>query len=321
MATVVERYTMAPEYPVGNDTDFDQSVQAGGDSSSLSKPTNHADLPRAASYTYFPQFHDPIIEDTSTDSQSQFESFSLEGFLPDSSANISDSSSSSSGDSTPDTERSAPLEINGQKPRVDVLRNDLPKLATSNTAIQKDIEKTPTDPVSQSLTSRFRRRSWLPTSRSPSPAKAKQTAESPVDGPSSRSGAGRRPSPFRRNTPPEDVDQPRSRSNSLSRRLSNKLRKRPSNTTTEPVPTPSAALLSAASTANHLPKSFSTDKLPLPTMTRAVPTAERIPQIPRNMSKDKLQTPKAAPARKRDELWTVFRNLDGDFQKYVSSVA
>lgn len=311
---------MPPEYPPSNDSDFNQSTQAGDDSSSsLSNPTNDTNLPRAASYTYFPQFSDPIIEDDSADSLGDFDGFSLDGFLPDSSANVSDSSSGS-GDSTPDNEQSTSFEISEKKPRADVLRNDLPKLATSNTAIQREVDKTPTEPISQSLTSRLRRRSWLPASRSPSPAKPRQPPESPVEALSARSGAARRSSPFRRSTTSEDIDQPRSRSTSLSRRLSNKLRKRPLGTATDPVPSSSAKLLSATSNVLHLHKSFSTDKLPIPTMTRAVPTAERIPQIPRNMSKDKLQTTRAAPARKRDELWTVFRNLDGDFQKYVSSI-
>jgi hypothetical protein len=309
---------MPPEYPTTHDSDFNQSAQAGDDSSSLSLSTSahDTDLPRAASYTYFPKFSDPILEDDNVlSSLNDFDGFSLDGFLPDSSTNLSDSSSGS-GDSTPDTETTAPLEISEKKPRVDVLRNDLPKLATSNTAIQREAEKTPTEPISQSLTSRLRRRSWLPSSRSPSPAKSKQPTESPVEGPAAKSGAARRSSPFRRSTAQEDVVQPRSRSTSLSRRLSNKLRKRPLSTVTDPAPpTPSSKLLAANSTGLHLPKSFSTDKLPIPTMTRAVPTAERIPQIPRNMSKDKLHTTKAAPARKRDELWTAFRNLDGDLQK------
>ncbi|KAE9987587.1 hypothetical protein EG328_002228 [Venturia inaequalis] len=322
MATVVERYSMPPEYPPNNDSDYSRSAQAGEDtSSSLSNSTNDVNLPRAASYTYFPQFStDPIAEDDSVSSLGDFEGFSLDGFPPDLSAATSDTSSAGSGDSTPDTEAS--LEISEKQPRGDVLRNDLPKLATSNTAIQREVEQTPTpsEPaVSQSLTSRLRRRSWLPGSRSPSPAKQRNSLEVPVEGLSPpRSGAGRRSSPFRRtNAPPpvaEDIDETRSRSSSLSRRLSNKLRKRPLGVI-DSVPSPSAKLLYATSTALHLPKSFSTDKLPIPTMTRALPTADRMPQIPRNMSKDKLPSMKTT-ARKRDELWSVFRNLDGDFQKF-----
>lgn len=317
---------MPPEYPPNNDSDYSRSAQAGEDtSSSLSNSTNDVNLPRAASYTYFPQFStDPIAEDDSVSSLGDFEGFSLDGFPPDLSAATSDTSSAGSGDSTPDTEAS--LEISEKQPRGDVLRNDLPKLATSNTAIQREVEQTPTpsEPaVSQSLTSRLRRRSWLPGSRSPSPAKQRNSLEVPVEGLSPpRSGAGRRSSPFRRtNAPPpvaEDIDETRSRSSSLSRRLSNKLRKRPLSVI-DSVPSPSAKLLYATSTALHLPKSFSTDKLPIPTMTRALPTADRMPQIPRNMSKDKLPSMKTT-ARKRDELWSVFRNLDGDFQKYVSDM-
>ncbi|QDS75392.1 hypothetical protein FKW77_002842 [Venturia effusa] len=322
MATVVEHCSMPPEYPHNNNSDYNRSAQAGEVTppSSLSDSTNDVNLPRAASYTYFPQFtNDSIIEDGSARSLGDFSDFSLDGFLSKPSADISDTSSAGSGDSTPDME--APLEINEKHDRVDVLRNDLPKLATSNTAMQRELEQTltPTETaMSQSLTSRLRRRSWLPTSRSPSPATPRDSLETPVEASPPRPGAGRRASSFRRSTAAlpaaEDVESARSRSSSLSRRLSNKLRKRPLSVI-DSVPSPSAKLFHATSTALHLPKSFSTDKLPIPTMTRAVPTADRIPQMPRNMSRDRLLSLRTS-ARKKDELWTVFRNLDGDFQKF-----
>jgi hypothetical protein len=111
----------------------------------------------------------------------------------------------------------------------------------------------------------------------------------------------------------EKMEKPRSRSTSLSRRLSTKLRRRPMSTLVDG----SAAhnmMPPSPVKPNGLPKSFSSEKIPLPTMTRPVPIAERVPPVPRTDSRDRLRL-RSEPSRKRDELWTVFRNLDGDLQK------
>jgi hypothetical protein len=60
-----------------------------------------------------------------------------------------------------------------------------------------------------------------------------------------------------------------------------------------------------------LPKSFSTDRLP--SFKAPTSAAERVPSLARMMSSDKLG--KSDFARKKDELWSVFRALDGDSQK------
>jgi hypothetical protein len=40
-----------------------------------------------------------------------------------------------------------------------------------------------------------------------------------------------------------------------------------------------------------------------------------VPPVPRLSSKEKQRLANPEATKKRDELWTAFRNLDGDFQK------
>ncbi|EMC92722.1 hypothetical protein BAUCODRAFT_76971 [Baudoinia panamericana UAMH 10762] len=66
-----------------------------------------------------------------------------------------------------------------------------------------------------------------------------------------------------------------------------------------------------------LPKSFSTDKLP--TYRSNTPQPGRAAPMPRMLSADRIPTTGLTiPIRKRDELWSVFRALDGDYTKFAS---
>jgi hypothetical protein len=60
-----------------------------------------------------------------------------------------------------------------------------------------------------------------------------------------------------------------------------------------------------------LPKSYSTDRLPLRSMGQ-----DKLPELPKNISKDRLHAMGGETPRRKDELWSNFRALDGDFQKY-----
>ncbi|KAF1978556.1 DUF1765-domain-containing protein [Bimuria novae-zelandiae CBS 107.79] len=62
-----------------------------------------------------------------------------------------------------------------------------------------------------------------------------------------------------------------------------------------------------------LPKSFSTDKLPSYVRSPTSPT--HIPPLPHIISPEKFKGPKTEP-RKKDELWTAFRTLEGDLRKF-----
>jgi hypothetical protein len=68
-----------------------------------------------------------------------------------------------------------------------------------------------------------------------------------------------------------------------------------------------------------IPKSFSTERLPLNTHLPTPLSPTSVPPLPRNISAEKLKGAKTEP-RKKDELWTVFRTLDGDLRKSVTLV-
>jgi hypothetical protein len=65
-----------------------------------------------------------------------------------------------------------------------------------------------------------------------------------------------------------------------------------------------------------LPTSFSTDRLP--TLRTTQSSQHRAAPVPRLLSSDKpISTGHVLP-KKKDELWSVFRTLDGDYAKFVS---
>ncbi|KAF2097577.1 DUF1765-domain-containing protein, partial [Rhizodiscina lignyota] len=64
-------------------------------------------------------------------------------------------------------------------------------------------------------------------------------------------------------------------------------------------------------------KSFSLDRMPyrMPSLKDSLPSFDRLPALSRNAS-DKALFTKSDPARRRDELWTYFKALDADYQKF-----
>ena len=61
-----------------------------------------------------------------------------------------------------------------------------------------------------------------------------------------------------------------------------------------------------------IPKSYSTDRLPL---SSKQPTSSKLPDVPKSWSSERLQGLGAEAPRRRDELWSVFRMIDGEYQK------
>ncbi|KNG49427.1 duf1765-domain-containing protein [Stemphylium lycopersici] len=82
-----------------------------------------------------------------------------------------------------------------------------------------------------------------------------------------------------------------------------------------------SGLFSATSSASNLPsvpKSFSTEQLPHYHQNQGpVSPSHLVPPLPRNVSAEKLKGIKTEP-RKKDELWNAFRTLDGDLRKFQS---
>jgi len=345
---------MPSEFHQSKDDNLIPTELGTDDTTHSPRPSSDVDLPRAASYDYFPPIRDSLIDLTLTDPVKG--ALSGDTLVPDG-LTADAVSPSSSGATTPELIPSPALEIyeNGEERRKSaLLRNGLPKLATSNATTERDKDvKTPVDriskgferasaelsrsPSSNSLTSRLRRRSWMPGSRSPSPRKSNAAPDSPADG-LSTSGKGVRTGrriAFRQSMVKEskenNAEKPvhiptekprRSRSTSLSRRLSNRLRGRPLTTIVDgdtlQDATPPIPGNPKVTDGLKLPKSFSTEKLPLSTLKSLVPVAERMRPVPRAESQERRRISKTEAPRKRDELWTVFRTLDGDYQKCVS---
>ena len=154
--------------------------------------------------------------------------------------------------------------------------------------------------------SRFARQSWVGPSRSPSPSK--------------RGAVGRKNSthdsiskPSISKSPTHNMDdstgseghvKDHSRNGTVRRTKSRR---------------PLSSLITANPSRNNapsvpsIPKSLSTDRLPL---SHAHTSTEIPPSLPKSKSFERFQIVGTDSPRKRDELWSSFRALDGDFQKY-----
>lgn len=161
--------------------------------------------------------------------------------------------------------------------------------------------RTDTKPRSMSRSlSRLARRSWISTSRSPSPSASKHEHMQNAIIPSETSSLLTRSSLISTVNTQEASSTLKNTARSQRRTLSTFTGK--------------ARPESAVPSVPAIPKSFSTDKLPF-VRNRAL---ERTPTVPNSTSVERLQGLWIDPLRKKDELWNVFRTLDGDFQKFQS---
>ena len=273
--------------------------------------TERSQLSKAASYTYFPRVKGLGDDDLTN-------------------AKDADGSDSSSAGSSPSSEDASPaLEMPLRRPTVSTRRSSrfLSFSRSREPSAERKAEKTPKDTAKEAdlpsasasparSLSKLRRKSWIVSSQpssTSSPTAEKTTPrsdESPKKKPATEANK-RKPQPTV-DSIPEDTEA-----------------RVPSQDHVDPLRTPAAPLdkknkrLSALLTANgpavpSLPKSFSTDQLPTyPSHSPISPT--HIPPLPRNISAEKLKGFKTEP-RKKDELWTVFRNLEADLRKYDISL-
>ncbi|KAL8944538.1 MAG: hypothetical protein Q9211_000549 [Gyalolechia sp. 1 TL-2023] len=153
--------------------------------------------------------------------------------------------------------------------------------------------------MSRSL-SRLAGRSWMSSSRSPSPSPSKHGHRQNVTVPNEALS----------------LFSPSSSGSALNTQDAPKTPKTLAKAQRRPLSTfiGKASPESAIPSVPAIPKSFSTDKLPL-VRNRAL---ERAPTVPTSASVERLQGLGWEPSRKKDELWSVFRALDGDFQKFQS---
>ena len=164
------------------------------------------------------------------------------------------------------------------------------------------------------------RKSWISKSRSrspsPSPTKTQLRKETGLAAESTRHSNGTNPAVDVKTFPLSGVEvsnnvrEPSANGHakgSQSRRNSMLTRPR----------RPLSSILSKAPPAEtpavpSIPKSFSTDRLPLSSVQSI---SSKIPAVPKSWSSDRLQGLGAETPRRKDELWGVFRTLDGEHQK------
>jgi hypothetical protein len=281
-------------------------------------------LPKAASYTYFPQVKDldhesPVVElkggsdddvETGKSEERTSESHS------DGSSPSSEEAPDMAGMEMPQlrphnlsrrSSRFLPLSSRSREPSAEPKTDRKAERGRTDAVKQSD---SPAGSPSRSLTN-LRRKSWVVSQQpreSLSPVKEKKLKKkglSDKNQPTAEPNKRKTPTTTTsipeeseaRDTVKQDIQQPVPL-NKKNKRLS--------------------GLFAASSSATNLPsvpKSFSTEKLPhYPQNHNAVSPTHVVPPLPRNVSTEKLKGVKTEP-RKKDELWTAFRTLDADLRK------
>jgi len=296
----------------------------------LPREPERAQLPKAASYTYFPQVKElepeaPVAESKRSDDDDDDNDAELR-------RSEERTSGSRSGGSSPSSEEApeAPgLQMQTLRPPT-LTRRSSRFLSFTSKSRDSSVEPKP-DPKQERKTERgrtetvkqrespggspvrsltkLRRKSWVVSAQqqreSSSPPKDKKNKHSEKTAESNKrktltTTATIPEESEARDTVDEAIQHPASLSKK-NKRLS--------------------GLFSATASASNLPsvpKSFSTEQLPLYPQTHnpASPT-HLVPPLPRNVSAEKLKGIKTEP-RKKDELWTAFRTLDADLRKHDS---
>ncbi|KAF2747349.1 DUF1765-domain-containing protein [Sporormia fimetaria CBS 119925] len=284
-------------------------------------------LPKSASYTYFPKV-------TGLDLRAKLSEEDLK-----SSGDVTPyTASDGSQDSEDHLEQTPPLQMKSTAPRRSSRflpfssksrePSQEPKPQRSRHTPRNEQDSAPSVKPVRSF-SKLRRKSWISSqSRSTSPVKQKENVDTIEESPKNRGtpdASKRRSLTGELSIPestPKDVTSAENPENAQSAkgRVLTKKTKRPfsalftSTNTPQPSqpPPPPVAHIPAVP---QIPKSFSTDRLPSFTQPDLTPTHAHIPPLPRNASTDKLKGGKTEP-RKKDELWNVFRTLEGDLRKF-----
>jgi len=279
-------------------------------------------MTKAASYTYFPRVKDlnqpPVVELKGTISETELQN-GTHGGRP----------SSSSGGSSPSSEEAPDAEavhMPQLRPQINSRRSSR-FLSFSSKSREPSVERQPerkaergrketvkqTDSPggspARSLT-KLRRKSWIVSQdpqqqrSSPSPSR-EQKSERKEESSRKSMDANKRKTPTNTVSIPDDTEA-RDTTPELQHSIPHsKKNKRLS------------GLFNAASSVPPVPavpKSFSTEQLPLNTHTQSPLSPSSVPPLPRNVSHENFKGVKTEP-RKKDELWTVFRTLDADLRK------
>lgn len=192
---------------------------------------------------------------------------------------------------------------------------DDPEIAYQPT-LEDNIDDTTTGAKPKSVSSslaRLKRQSWMSSSRSPSPSTRKLSERRPntADGDAGRVLASSLPSdvPNAEETTTPNIGSPNQIENHGVQR---KKTRRPLSSYLS-----MTNINDAKSKTPSIPKSLSTDRLPL---SHAHTSSEKPPSLPSSKSFERLNAFGADSPRRKDDLWSAFRALEADFQKYADSL-
>ncbi|KAK0104955.1 hypothetical protein ONS95_005216 [Cadophora gregata] len=188
--------------------------------------------------------------------------------------------------------------------------SDAPPVPAISKSIRDKDNKTKT--VSESFAT-FARKSWISSSRSPSPSNRKPPRDVENGGKSaaeSKMSGSPLTSSRAVNPPPKFEKAPRT--------VSTDSPPKPRPTTYQKIKQRPASVLMTFTNFNST--NSSTSSLPRSSLdNRSTPrtSTDRVPALPKNFSTDKFHI-NGEPTRRRDELWSSFRSLENDFSKFQS---
>ena len=159
-----------------------------------------------------------------------------------------------------------------------------------------------------------RRRSWIGTPRSPSPSRDKRQSRVESEAHSETKGSDGSFQPVTQWNQEKDIISKSTQTNANGlERKSGSLAKRSRR--------PLSSLLNRDSAFDTpavppIPKSYSSERLHI--LRHKKSDMSEVPRMPRSTSREKSQGSGTESPRKRDDLWSVFRNLDGEYSKFQS---
>ncbi|KAF1836932.1 DUF1765-domain-containing protein [Decorospora gaudefroyi] len=281
-------------------------------------------LPKAASYTYFPRVKDLDHESPAVELRGGSDEDVENGKSGERTSDSCSGGSSPSSEEAPDmagvqmpqlrsansirrSSRFLSFSTKSREPSAEPKADRKPDGGRTDAVKQTDF---PTGSPVRSLT-KLRRKSWVVSQQARSSSSPEKKAQKKDEGDKKSQATAE---PTKRKTPtsavsiPEESEARDTVHEELQQAVpASKKNKRLS------------GLFNATVLASNLPsvpKSFSTEKLPLyPHDHTPISPTHIVPPLPRNVSTEKLKGVKTEP-RKKDELWTAFRTLDADLRKF-----
>ncbi|KAF2852432.1 DUF1765-domain-containing protein [Plenodomus tracheiphilus IPT5] len=290
----------------------------------------HAQLSKAASYTYFPRVKDldtTDLHDGDGDKAGHGERTS------DSSSGGSSPSSEEAPEAVgvqmrptlkPTTQRKSSRFLSFSSKSRDASAEPMPDRGRPDTV--KQHADAPAGSPARSLT-KLRRKSWVVSqqTQSSSPTRGKAAHKKHDSNMAADTDADKHTDKHKEGDSASATEAPKRQrpTNTISIPEESEVRDTVLQDLQQPVPLSkknkrlSGLFNATTSSSPALPKSFSTEKLPHYSQPHTPLSPTHIPPLPRNTSTEKLKGVKTEP-RKKDELWTAFRTLDADLRKFQS---